>query len=74
MPTQVIRKMKGGGAAAPAADPESPEVRDGGAPVAEGAEETEGYTGVVGWELSGGATSKCCMPALMDPRALVEPP
>ena len=63
--------MKGRGAAVPAADPESPEVREGGGGTGE---DTGGYTGVVGWELSGGKTSKCCMPALMDPRALVGPP
>ena len=27
------------------------------------------WSGVVGWELSGGTTAQCCMPKMLNPRA-----
>ncbi len=34
----------------------------------------QGYTGVVGYEVSKGGTTQLCMPKMIDPREWVDPP
>lgn len=36
-------------------------------------EDGAGYSGVVGWEVSQGKTTVCCMPKMIDPREWVDP-